>query len=42
VDDATIELAISGTRRLAAAWARLAAGEMLRLDWPLSRVALAG
>ena len=37
LDDATIALAISGTRDLAAAWARLSAGGMLRLQWPLPR-----
>jgi hypothetical protein len=37
LDDATIALAISGTRDLSSAWARLLAGEMLRLEWPLPR-----
>ena len=37
LDDATIALAISGTRDLSSAWARLPAGEMLRLEWPLPR-----
>jgi hypothetical protein len=35
LDDETIALAISGTRDLSAAWARLPAGGMLRLEWPL-------
>ena len=37
LDDATIALAISGTRELSSAWARLPAGGMLRLQWPLPR-----
>jgi hypothetical protein len=41
LDDATIALAISGTRDLSSAWARLPAGEMLRLEWPLPRATLA-
>ncbi len=40
LDDATIALAISGVRQLITAWARLPAGEMLRLEWPLPRAAL--
>jgi hypothetical protein len=36
LDDATIELAIAGVRRLTAQWAGLTPGEMLRLSWPLS------
>jgi hypothetical protein len=39
LDDATIALAISGTRDLSSAWARLPAGGMLRLEWPLPRAA---
>lgn len=39
VDDATIGLAITGTRKLAAAWAKLPAGGVLRLEWPLPRSA---
>jgi hypothetical protein len=35
VDDDTITQAIAGTRRLSAAWAQLAPGEMLHLQWPL-------
>ena len=35
LDDATIALAISGTRELSTAWARLPAGGTLRLQWPL-------
>lgn len=35
LDDATIALAIGGTRKLGAEWARLPAGGMLRLEWPL-------
>jgi hypothetical protein len=35
LDDSTIALAISGTRKLSTAWARLPAGGMLRLEWPL-------
>jgi hypothetical protein len=42
LDDATIALAISGTRNLSSAWARLPAGGMLRLQWPLPRGAVAG
>ena len=34
LDDDTIALAISGTRELSAAWARLPAGGTLRLQWP--------
>jgi len=37
LDDVTIALAISGTRDLSSAWARLPAGGMLRLQWPLPR-----
>jgi hypothetical protein len=40
LDDSTIALSISGTRELATAWARLPAGGMLRLEWPLPRAAL--
>ena len=40
LDDGTIALAISGTRDLAAAWARLPAGGIMRLEWPLPRAAL--
>jgi hypothetical protein len=40
LDDGTIALAISGTRQLSTAWARLPAGGMLRLEWPLPRTAL--
>jgi len=40
LDDGTIALAISGTWQLSTAWARLPAGGMLRLEWPLSRAAL--
>ena len=35
LDDETIALAISGTRELGTAWARLPAGDTLRLQWPL-------
>jgi hypothetical protein len=35
LDDSTIALAINDTRQLSAAWARLPAGGMLRLEWPL-------
>jgi len=35
LDDSTIALAISGTRQLSAAWARLPADGTLRLEWPL-------
>jgi hypothetical protein len=42
LDDSTIALAISGTRELSAAWARLPAGGMMRLEWPLPRTALSG
>jgi hypothetical protein len=35
VDDETITQAIAGTRRLSTAWAQLAPGELLRLQWPL-------
>jgi hypothetical protein len=41
LDDATIELAIAGVRRLASAWAALAPGELLRLSWPVSLAELA-
>jgi hypothetical protein len=37
LDDSTIALAINDTRQLSAAWARLPAGGMLRLEWPLPR-----
>ena len=37
LDDETIALAISGTRELSTAWARLPAGGTLRLRWPLPR-----
>ena len=40
LDDGTIALAISGTRDLAAAWARLPGGGIMRLEWPLPRAAL--
>ncbi len=40
LDDDTIALAINGARQLSTAWARLQAGEMLRLEWPLPRAAL--
>jgi hypothetical protein len=40
LDDGTIALAISGTRDLAAAWARLPVGGIMRLEWPLPRAAL--
>ena len=39
LDDETIALAISGTRELSTAWARLPAGGTLRLLWPLPRAA---
>ena len=39
LDDETIALAISGTRELSTAWARLPAGGTLRLGWPLPRAA---
>jgi hypothetical protein len=39
LDDETIALAISGTRDLSTAWARLPAGGTLRLQWPLPRAA---
>ena len=39
LDDETIALAISGTRELSTAWARLPAGGTLRLRWPLPRAA---
>ena len=42
VDDATVALAITGTRRLSHAWGQLPAGGMLRLAWPLPRAALDG
>ena len=41
LNDETIALAISGTRDLAAAWAHLPAGGIMRLEWPLPRAALA-
>ena len=37
LDDETIALAISGTRELSTAWARLPADGTLRLQWPLPR-----
>jgi hypothetical protein len=40
LDDSTIAMAITGTRQLSAAWARLPAGGMLRLEWPLPRAVL--
>jgi hypothetical protein len=40
LDDATIALAIAGTRYLSATWAALPPGGTLRLSWPLSRAAL--
>jgi hypothetical protein len=40
LDDATIALAVSGTRDLSSAWACLPAGKMLRLEWPLPRATL--
>ena len=40
LDDETIALAISGIRDLAAAWARLPAGGIRWLEWPLPRAAL--
>ena len=40
LDDETIALAISGIRDLAVAWARLPAGGIMRLEWPLPRAAL--
>ncbi|HYX57801.1 MAG TPA: hypothetical protein VE888_02205 [Streptosporangiaceae bacterium] len=42
LDDGTIALAISGTRDLAAAWARLPAGGIMRLEWPLPRAGWPG
>jgi hypothetical protein len=42
LDDETIALAISGVRDLAAAWARLAAGGIMRLEWPLPRAGWPG
>jgi hypothetical protein len=39
LDDETIALAINGTRELGTAWARLPAGDMLRLQWPLRQPA---
>jgi len=39
LDDETIALAISRTRELSTAWARLPAGGTLRLGWPLPRPA---
>ena len=35
VDDATIQLAIEGVRRVFEQWTRVAPGESLRLAWPL-------
>ena len=40
LDDATIALAVSGTRELSTAWGRLPAGGTLRLQWPLPRPCL--
>jgi hypothetical protein len=40
LDDATIALAIGGTRKLSTDWARLPAGGILRLEWPLPPRAL--
>jgi hypothetical protein len=40
LDDATIAMAIDGTRKLSTDWARLPAGGMLRLEWPLPPEAL--
>ena len=40
--DETIALAISGSRDLAAAWARLPAGGIMRLEWPLPRAGWPG
>jgi hypothetical protein len=40
LDDPAIALAIGATRRLAAAWAALPPGGMLRLAWPLPRPVL--
>jgi hypothetical protein len=40
LDDGTIALAISGTRDLAAAWARLPVSGIMRLEWPMPRGAL--
>jgi hypothetical protein len=39
LDDETIALAISSTRELGTAWARLPAGDTLRLHWPLRQPA---
>ena len=39
LDDETIALAIGGTRELGTAWARLPAGDTLRLQWPLRQPA---
>ena len=39
LDDETVALAISGTRELSTAWARLPPGGTLRLQWPLPRAA---
>jgi hypothetical protein len=39
LDHETIALAISGTRDLGTAWARLPAGDTLRLQWPLHQPA---
>jgi hypothetical protein len=40
LDDRTIALAISGISDLAAAWAHLPVGGIMRLEWPLRRAAL--
>jgi hypothetical protein len=40
LDDATIALASEGTRKLSTEWARLPAGGILRLGWPLPPRAL--
>jgi hypothetical protein len=40
LDDGTIALAISGTWQLSTDWARLPAGGMLRLEWPLPRAVI--
>jgi hypothetical protein len=42
LDDETIALAISRTRNLAAAWARLRVGGIMRLEWPLPRAGWPG
>ena len=39
LDDETIALAIGGTREPGTAWARLPAGDTLRLQWPLRQPA---